>query len=405
MNQSESVLNKLKELINFSNENSQFYKNRFKENNLDIQSLSFESYSHIPVLNKKEIINKESSLLTSTYGLTEEMTSGSTGNPLHCYKGTPEVLIKTRKLWEYRRENGGITPKDKYAMFYAFTENDLKADKVQFVDNIIYLSMLNMSAHRLQEYYDVLMENKPSWILGVPSALYVFSLFILDNNLPTSSLEIKYIEANGEVLFDYQKQAIEKAFGKILYNHYGSREFWCLAMSCNKGAMHMNTEHFYFEVINKNRNGIGDLVITDLKNKTWPLIRYKIGDLVHGEVDRCDCGEKSPVLNITGGRSQEYLVIDDWIANPILFHYGVIKVNRLYGDVIRQFRVTQLLEYVLEMEIVAGNNFTEEIKFVLREEILSKVPKSITFSIKKKNSIKNTNNKFKYFIPYKKEVK
>ncbi|UAC48070.1 hypothetical protein K6959_16030 [Bacillus aquiflavi] len=396
-------LEKLKALLSYAKGNSNFYHKQLS--NFNPEELDQDIFTRIPILYKEDIIGKEETLLTISRrnNLTTEYTSGSTGSPLKCYKGISEVLRKTKDLWTFRKENARVNPKDLYAMFYAFTENDLKTDKIQLVDNALYLSMLNMSHDNLNDYYEALKEYKPKWLLGVPSALYIFSNHIIKNNYNINELSIKYVEANGEMLFDYQKKAIQRAFGPILYNHYGCREFWCLGMSCHEGNMHILNERFYYEVVNVDEKGIGELVVTDLSNKTWPLIRYHIGDLVHKELMNCSCGNESPIIKITGGRSQDYLKIEDWTANPILFHYVVIKMNRLYPDSVRQFKIIQAAEKVLLMELVPGKNYSRMIKQKLKEEIKERLPNQTEFKVIERDFIPNKFGKFKYFETYKRK--
>ncbi|OIK06815.1 phenylacetate--CoA ligase family protein [Bacillus sp. MUM 13] len=390
----------IKKILLHARNLSPYYQKRFKD--IDIDNLTQKSFQDIPILNKREIVGIEDSLLTqeNNSALSKEYTSGSTGNPLTCYKGRSEVFVKTKDLWGLRKHRGNIDTKDLYGMFYAFTEDDFCTDSVQYIDNKIYLSMLDMTPQKLDLYYSILVEKKPKWLLGVPSALYIFSNHIIEKGYDAENLSIQYIETNGEMLFDYQAKAIEKAFGKIVFNHYGCREFWCLGMSCQSGNIHSLSKRFYYEVINQDSKGFGELVITDLYNKTWPLIRYFVGDLVRLRNITCECGDTNPVIDVTGGRTQEYLKIGEWIANPILFHYAVMKVNRSFGDAIRQFKVTQYKEDALLIELVKGKLFTDKTLDMLRMELKEKLPPDVTLDIKDRDILKFKSNKHKYFIPY-----
>lgn len=404
MNWSTKNIDKIRELVTFAKDNSPFYSQWLKS--FEVDTFNKESFLNLPIINKKDISSNERYLLTSPFSknIYLENTSGSTGIPLKCYKGTAEKIKKSRDLWRFRNKNGMIKPNDLYVMFYAFTEDDFKTDKILLKDNVIYLSMFDMSTEVLNEYYEVLVKNKPKWILGVPSALQMLSEHIIKNNLSTENLSVQYIECNGEMLFDYQKQVIENAFGPIVYNHYGCREFWCLGMTCSEGKLHILEEEFLYEVINVNENGIGELVITDLFNKTWPLIRYNLGDLVKKDLGVCCCDNPNKVLKLMGGRTQEYLKIGDWIGNPILFHYAIIKVNKEFGNIISSFRVTQKTAIDLIMELVIG--ITSDFSFLenLESEISSRLPSEAKLMVKVVQKIEFTSNKFKYFIPYKEET-
>ncbi|TKJ93363.1 hypothetical protein PaeCFBP13512_02900 [Paenibacillus sp. CFBP13512] len=378
---------------------SPFYKERLKE--ISDTNWNQSVFEEIPILKKYEIIGKEESLLTNQMTkLYIEYTSGSTGQPLKCYKSHEEKWKKAKLLWGLRTKHREVGPKDLYAMFYAFNEEDLSTDSVAINNKVMYLSMLDMSPKRLDDYYEALLKYRPQWILSVSTALYLFANHILERKLDPSELPIKYIEINGEMLFEYQKETIEKVFGSIIYNHYGSREFWCIAMSCNYGNLHLATEQMYVEIIKPNKEGFGNVVITDLSNRVWPLIRYDTGDIGRLIGNKCKCGSVHPIIEITGGRSTQYIQSGNWISNPILFHYAVTKVNRLFPDAIRQFRVTQTDEKKFLFLLVPGIGLVEEAELLLKQELQSKLPHDMDITFIHQGKIEIEGPKFDYFIPY-----
>ncbi|OMG50627.1 hypothetical protein BK140_04500 [Paenibacillus macerans] len=401
MNSWESLRERLHELAEYAAEYSVFYKERLS--GITTSNWSRERFEQIPKLEKGEIIGREELLLTdSTAKLYAEFTSGSTGQPLKCYKSNQEKWQKARLLWRIRGNKGGIGPKDPYAMFYAFNEDDLTTDTVSVYQQVMYMSMLDMSSKRLDTYYEALLEYRPQWLLSVSTALYLFANHLLERNFDRTMLPLKYIEINGEMLFDYQRQAIEKAFGPIVYNHYGSREFWCIAMSCRNGNLHLSSDQMYVEILNADSDGYGNVVITDLTNKTWPLIRYDTGDIGRLPGIRCTCGSAHPVIEVTGGRATQYIRSGSWISSPILFHYAVTKVNRLHPDAIRQFRVTQEEEKSFLFHLVPGTGFQEAAELLLKQELRNKIPDDVDLTVDHQDRLNTEGPKFDYFIPYRK---
>lgn len=354
----------------------------------------------IPILYKKDFIGIEDQLLTkTTSNKLLEYTSGSTGYPLKCYKGIKERFIKAKDLWELRKKNGGIEKKDKYTMFYAFAEDDFSAELINEREGVLYLSMFDMSDKVLEIYYRKIIEYKPKWFFSVPSALFVFASFIKKMGYdPKTDFDLQYMETSGEILHDYQKQLIEEVFNTKVFNHYGSREVWCLAMSCKYGNMHILDKRFYCEIVNVSPDGTGELVVTDLYNETWPLIRYYLGDIVRFSEKKCSCGKQ--ILDIKGGRSQEYIRIGDWIANPILFHYVVIKMNSQNGDAIRQFQIIQESEVEIRIKLVIGSTWNSNIAEQFITETRSKLPSEASVKVQLEDFISFQSSKFKYFISY-----
>lgn len=393
------VQDKLLGLLKHATAKSSFYKQRLQ--GVTDAGWSQARFEQIPILEKSELTGREESLLTDKEAkLYVEYTSGSTGQPLKCYKSVEEKWKKARLLWGLRNTNGGIGPKDPYAMFYAFNEDDLSTDPISIYHEVMYLSMLDLSPERLDDYYEAMLKYRPQWMLSVSTALYLFANHLLERKLDRSKLPFKYIEINGEMLFDYQRKTIEEAFGPIVYNHYGSREFWCIGMSCRSGNLHLSSDQLYVEIANSDKDGYGNVVITDLTNRIWPLIRYDTGDIGRLSEQKCDCGSRYPVIEVTGGRATQYIRSGDWIANPILFHYAVTKVNRNFPDAVRQFRVMQVQEKQFMFYLVPGKGFQEAAEFLLQQELLHKLPDDVNLTIVHQDRLSMDGPKFDYFIPY-----
>lgn len=399
INEWDHIQDRLFGLIEHADRHSTFYKERLQgAADADWSQSRFEQ---IPKLEKAELIGREESLLTDPAArLFIEYTSGSTGQPLKCYKSYEEKWRKARLLWGLRNNNGGIGPKDPYAMFYAFNEDDLSTDPVSIYHEVMYLSMLDMSPERLDNYYEALLKYRPQWMLSVSTALYLFANHLLERKLDRTRLPFKYIEINGEMLFEYQRQTIEEAFGPIVYNHYGSREFWCIAMSCGSGNLHLSSNQMYVEILNPDKDGYGNVVITDLSNRIWPLIRYDTGDIGRLSGHKCECGSQHPVIEVTGGRATQYIRSGGWISNPILFHYAVTKVNRMFPDAIRQFRVTQVEEKQFLFHLVSGTGFKETAELLLQQELQNKLPNDVRLTVVHQDRLSMDGPKFDYFIPY-----
>lgn len=82
-----------------------------------------------------------------------------------------------------------------------------------------------------------------------------------------------------------------------IYEFCGTQETNYFAFSCPHGTFHWNEDLIYPEVLDpatKKPVALGEpgeLVVTDLVQRTHPLIRFPTGDLVHGfDTEPCSCG-------------------------------------------------------------------------------------------------------------------
>jgi phenylacetate-CoA ligase len=75
---------------------------------------------------------------------------------------------------------------------------------------------------------------------------------------------------------------------------------------------------------------IGDIVMTDIRNKAMPLIRYKIDDKGMLLDTLCSCGRPTSLMKPCAGRSSEYITLPDGrTLSPYLFTTMIEHVKGL----------------------------------------------------------------------------
>jgi len=91
---------------------------------------------------------------------------------------------------------------------------------------------------------------------------------------------VKFILCSYEFVSVVHKKILERVFGVPVFNFYGSTEAGHLLIENESGEMRGCDENVFYEIINADENGIGELVVTTLTNEIMPLLRYRVGDLV-----------------------------------------------------------------------------------------------------------------------------
>ena len=116
---------------------------------------------------------------------------------------------------------------------------------------------------------------------------------------------------SSETLFDYARRTIEAAFQCKVFMWYGTAEMSGNIVECEQGRYHGRMEHSLLEVVD--RNGVpaieGRLICTAFGNRTFPLIRYDVGDEVRlASKQSCPCGRAGLVFERVIGRVEDYIV-------------------------------------------------------------------------------------------------
>lgn len=137
-----------------------------------------------------------------------------------------------------------------------------------------------------------------------PTALNGLSFFILKIGglLPEDIRNrIRRIYVVGECLYPMIREKLQELFSYAeIFSGYGISEM-CANNECNDhSGFHYNPDEYIVEVVNQDRDGIGEIVFTTLFSEAMPLIRYKTGD--KGKLIRsgCSCGCDWPKIEVIG---------------------------------------------------------------------------------------------------------
>ncbi len=117
----------------------------------------------------------------------------------------------------------------------------------------------------------------------------------------------------GEMLSPKRRKRIEEIWHATAYDYFGSTETANIAVSCREGNLHCS-EDFYLEVVDLKdevttiQEGKGLLLVTQLNNEAFPLIRYNTGDIVEVKKSHCPCGKLEDIM-IHHGRINDMITI------------------------------------------------------------------------------------------------
>lgn len=126
---------------------------------------------------------------------------------------------------------------------------------------------------------------------------------------------LKLLVSIAEVLHDDDEARIRASFGLPLIQIYQASE-GVIGCSCSQGTLHINEDLVYVELLDREGRPVTEpgarahrMLVTNLYNRTQPLIRYELNDLIElGEP--CSCGGGFRTIRRVLGRSDDVL----WFA-------------------------------------------------------------------------------------------
>ncbi|MCF7560787.1 hypothetical protein L3X39_09065 [Sabulilitoribacter multivorans] len=305
---------------------SKWYSNKMKDLGITLKNIEdapFKVLNKMPILKKSERKNN-ADLIANTNRKTDGIgyTSGTSGSPTINYLDS-ESINRSFALWRrFHKAIGLNTKKVRQVRFSGRLMVRPDAKKPPFWVYNYFERQLLMSTYHLKEenlihYIKKLNTFKPILLDGYPSALYIISRFVNENNLKFLFTP-KAIAVTAETLYDYQRIEIEKAFNCHVYNQYASSEGSPFITECVNGYLHLNLDSGVFEFITnegkKAKPGeVAQLVVTSFTNLKTPLIRYNIEDtvLLAENEKTCDCGCMMPIIEKLTGREDDILWTDE----------------------------------------------------------------------------------------------
>lgn len=238
-----------------------------------------------PVMNKTLLLeNYEQHKAENGFDLPlhTSSTSGSTGMPFSVLQDYRKRMRTIADLKVFG-ERCDYPSHEKMIYFRATTKN--RTPEQERRENIYYIQCSDLSDAGLEKMRKTILEIKPRTIFSYSSTLHELAKYI-DKNELFDDYGLTSIRSGGEALSEETRRLLEKIFHCKVYRRYSDMELGILGQDMSNGSPYeMNWGSFYFECLKLDRdepamNGdVGRIVVTDLFNYAFPMIRYDTGDL------------------------------------------------------------------------------------------------------------------------------
>ena len=388
----EYQLQKLKEIVTFAYENSSFYKSHFSSNNFhpsDIKELS--NLKDIPILEKIDLINNNAKIHTNFKGKTfTAITSGSSGQSLSFQRDESadsfnRATIQKGYLWY------GVYPWQLNGYFWGFNFNFLIKNKTIILDFLQNrFRIFNYNSYNLKRFVKKL--NKATYIHGYSSMIYQTAKLINERGL-LKPKGIKMVKGTSEKIFKNYHDEVIKAFGSKIISEYGATESGIIAFECPEGNMHINMEGVLVEEINH------EIVVTNLQMKSFPIIRYKLGDYIELESDlkKCKCGRNHRILKEVTGRVGLPIYGKSEIYPSLTFYY-IFKNLDFNNNLKLNYQIIQKEKGILLVKI--EQKITNEQIKKLHAEFVKYFNNDIQYTLEDEYILQSNEGKLKSFISH-----
>lgn len=354
----------LEKLLEFALEHSEHYRQ------LGIQrpagSTPVEFLGQFPILSRDQVRDRFAEIVADS--LRDEITSpASTSRKRYDWlvvktggtTGVPTAVVHDavfrdwgRATRLYSQQLCGFPLGTPYFRLWG-SEQDLLQQQEKFDRRVLrnLLGEIPMNAFRsreseLRQHLQTMKEN-PGVVnmMAYVDAAVSLARFIEDQKLEVRKLET-IMACAGTVTLEW-RTVLRKVFQADVFDKYGSRECADIACECSShSGLHVYSPNVYVEIVDAAGRACppgqpGRILVTLLRNLSFPMIRYEIGDMgTWARPGRCMCGRAFPRLESLEGRQDEMLTTEDGtlLSSVFIRHFVGVSLNR---ELIREWQFEQ----------------------------------------------------------------
>lgn len=381
--------------ISFAKENVPYYKALLTARGFDPEKLNddMEYLNDIPLLTKTIIREQGERMLSQPLDSCrhyERKTGGSTGESSIIFYDQ-EAIDYSAAVTLYVRERIGktkIDPELHFASRFPDHKDPGWRDKEFWKclalnrSNIFFNSLDDRS---LDNIWKTLQRRRPKLIHAHSSTIYALACYVEKVGGRDTGFEI--FESSGETLQPYMLRKIEEVLNCKVVNRYGLAEAGIIAYQLDLNSEKMQFLESECWPEEYKINGRNELLITTLRNKLMPLIRYSPGDEI--SINR-DADEL--VIEGVIGRMHDLITVN---GVPIPTHHIMDVIDHRIGN-IQEFQInTSTTPNTLRLVIEAGIN-----PDIIKEKIEAFWPGAFSLEFVDQNNLVRVgrHGKFKHIV-------
>ena len=286
---------------------NRFYTDKFNAAGIHPDSIqTLDDLKRLPLTSKSELVQAQSDALPfgsnttfkeSAYSRFHQ-TSGTTGTPLRVLD-TPESWDWWGRCWGYVLAGAGLTENDRLFVPFSFGPFIGFWAAVEGSQNINAMMIPGGGRDSLQRLH-LMKELGATAMCCTPTYALRLAEVAQESSFDLSEIPLRTLIHAGEpgANVPATKVRIESVWNAKCYDHAGASEIGAHSFECEvqPNGTHVTESEFIVEVLNPETlepvpaGEQGELIITNLGRIGYPVIRYRSGDLVVLNQQKCTCG-------------------------------------------------------------------------------------------------------------------
>ncbi|MFT4582911.1 MAG: phenylacetate-CoA ligase [Gammaproteobacteria bacterium] len=377
-------------LVNHAIESSEYYREYYGRLGISVDTVkTIDDLPALPLIEKADVLANALRIQVNNYPehCFYSETSGSTGSPLVFYRNADwdawhQASVMRGLAWH------GVEPWDRNGYLWGYNLSFAKRVKTRALDEIQNrFRLFSYDNNEIDKFITKLRRAK--YIGGYSSMIYEVAKRINETGR-ANELNLKFVRGTSEKILDSYQHEAQSAFGRKISSEYGAAESGIIAFECPEGAMHINSETTLVEDLE------GKIAVTNLVSRSFPIIRYLLGDEIELDLDaKCGCGRSHPVLKEVTGRIGAKIVGHN--SNyPSLTLYYVFKNLAQENNVVLNYQAVQDTRGKIELRI--DRSLEEHEQIMLNAEITKYFGRDLDVDLVENSNLRSTTHKKRDFV-------
>jgi phenylacetate-CoA ligase len=376
---------KLKETLQYLDENSPFYKRFFKENNIQISEIkTLEDIQKIPVTTKDHLqqFNNDFICVPKSEIIDYVTTSGTLGDPV-TFALTDADLERLAYNEAISFACCGVGKEDTLQLMTTMDRRFMAGLAYFLGARKLGSGIIRVGSGIPELQWDSILKFKPTYLITVPSFLLKLIEYAQQHEIDLQNTGIKAAICIGEPIREQDfslnilAKKIKKDWDIELFSTYASTEMSTAFNECEiHNGGHHHPELIIAEILDDNnlpvaKGEVGELTITTLGVEAMPLLRFKTGDMVQSYGESCKCGRNTLRLGPVVGRKKQMIKYKGTTLYPPAMYNILNDFSTIESYVIEIFHNELGTDEILIK--IASENISEELLLEIKDHFRAKL--------------------------------
>ena len=179
-----------------------------------------------------------------------------------------------------------------------------------------------------------------------------------------AALHLRGVSVGSELSTQAERDSWAAVLGVPVRDEYSTEELGRIASQCPDGRYHLHEDCVRTEIVDdegRPTDRVGEVVGTELHNRTMPFVRYRQGDLARITDEPCPCGRNTRLLvDLVGRRNDGFRLRDGrTLSAGFLLDASYRAILGLPANAITAYRLVQHDPDTAVFEVVPGSTWND----------------------------------------------